>query len=143
MSNFGQTPLSPSSIPSSPPSNPLSAQQSQHMALTIAEAADDRKGSDIAILKVDEVSYLADFFILVTGFSTVQVRAIARAIEDSVEEHFQRFPLRTEGKAEGSWVLQDFGEVIVHIFLPEERQFYNLDAFWSHAEPVDFKPKDA
>jgi len=113
------------------------------MALTIAEAADDRKGEDILILKVDEVSYLADFFVLVTGLSTVQVRAIARSIEDSVEEHFQRFPLRTEGKAEGSWVLQDFGEVIVHIFLPEERQFYNLDAFWSHAEPIEFQPKDS
>nr|WP_318730747.1 ribosome silencing factor [Roseofilum sp. Guam] len=113
------------------------------MARTIAEAADDRKGGDILILKVDEVSYLADFFILVTGFSTVQVRAIARAIEDSVEENFQHFPLRTEGKAEGSWILQDFGEVIVHIFLPEERQFYNLDAFWSHAEVIEFKPKDS
>ncbi|MBP0013128.1 MAG: ribosome silencing factor [Roseofilum sp. SBFL] len=143
MSNFGQTPLSPTSIPSSAPSSPLSIESSQHMARTIAEAADDRKGGDILILKVDEVSYLADFFILVTGFSTVQVRAIARAIEDSVEENFQRFPLRTEGKAEGSWILQDFGEVIVHIFLPEERQFYNLDAFWSHAEVIEFKPKDS
>ncbi|MBP0010035.1 ribosome silencing factor [Roseofilum sp. Belize BBD 4] len=143
MSNFGQTPLSPTSIPSSALSSPLSIESTQHMALTIAEAADDRKGGDILILKVDEVSYLADFFILVTGFSTVQVRAIARAIEDSVEENFQRFPLRTEGKAEGSWILQDFGEVIVHIFLPEERQFYNLDAFWSHAEAIEFKPKDS
>ncbi|MDJ1177992.1 ribosome silencing factor [Roseofilum sp. BLCC_M91] len=143
MSNFGQTPVSPTSIPSSAPSSPLPLESSQHMALTIAEAADDRKGEDILILKVDEVSYLADFFVLVTGLSTVQVRAIARSIEDSVEENFQRFPLRTEGKAEGSWILQDFGEVIVHIFLPEERQFYNLDAFWSHAEPVEFNPKDS
>ena len=133
MFNSPQTTFSPSTD-----SNPLPLEHSEQIALAIAEAADDRKGEDIVILKVDEVSYLADYFIIVTGFSTVQVRAIARSIEDKVEELFERAPLRTEGKSEGSWILQDFGEVIVHIFLPEEREFYNLDAFWGHGEPVEF-----
>ena len=113
-------------------------EESRALALAIAEAADDRKGSDIVILRVNEVSYLADYFVLVTGFSHVQVRAIARAIEDKVESIWQRHPQRTEGKAEGSWILQDYGEAIAHIFMPQEREYYNLEAFWSHAERIDF-----
>lgn len=106
------------------------------LALTITEAADDRKGADIVLLKVADVSYLADYFIVVTGFSNVQVRAIARAIEEKVETEWQRKPLRTEGLTEGAWVLLDYGDVIVHIFLPREREFYNLEAFWGHAEQI-------
>jgi ribosome-associated protein len=112
---------------------------SQELAWTIAQAADDRKGEDILILEVGEVSYLADYFVIVTGFSRTQVRAISQSIEQKVETEWQRLPLRTEGKAEGSWVLQDYGEVIVHILLPQEREFYNLEAFWGHAEQIEFQ----
>ncbi|GBF81704.1 ribosome silencing factor [Aphanothece sacrum] len=106
----------------------------QNLVKTIAQAADDRKAADIIGLKVTDVSYLTDYFVIVTGFSRTQVKAIADAIEDKVFQVHEQLPLRTEGKSEGSWVLQDFGEVIVHIFLPEEREFYNLEAFWGHAE---------
>ncbi|MDX2097748.1 MAG: ribosome silencing factor [Leptolyngbyaceae cyanobacterium bins.59] len=111
---------------------------SRELALTIARAADDRKASDIAILRVGDISYLADYFVVVTGFSSVQVRAISRSIEQKVEEDWQRYPIRTEGLAEGSWVLQDYGDVIVHIFQPQEREFYGLEAFWGHAERIQF-----
>lgn len=110
------------------------------MAYAIAAAADSRKGADIVLFQVGDVSYLADYFVLVTGFSAVQVRAIARAIEQTMEDDWQRRPLRTEGQTEGSWVLQDYGDVIVHIFLPDEREFYDLDAFWSHAQHVLYQP---
>ena len=73
---------------------------------------------------------------LITGFSTVQVRAIARSIEAALEDDWQRRPLRVEGQLEGNWVLMDYGEVIVHIFLPEAREFYDLEAFWGHAKAV-------
>ncbi|NEP10533.1 MAG: ribosome silencing factor [Symploca sp. SIO2C1] len=119
-----------------------SAQQedvSREIALTIAQAADERKGENIVILGVAEVSYLTDYFVIVTGFSKVQVRAISQAIEQKVESRWQRLPLRTEGQAEGSWILQDYGEVIVHILLPQEREFYNLEAFWGHAEHIEFQ----
>lgn len=112
--------------------------ESRQLALDIARAADDRKGGDIVLLKVSDVSYLADYFVVVTGFSNVQVRAIARSIEDKVETEWQQRPLRTEGQLEGSWVLIDYGDVIAHIFLPKEREFYNLEAFWGHAEQVNF-----
>ncbi len=112
---------------------------SKGLALTIAQAADDRKGGDITILRVGEVTYLADYFVIVTGYSKVQVRAISQAVEQKVETEWQRQPLRTEGIAESSWIVQDYGEVIVHILLPQEREFYNLEAFWGHAEQIEFQ----
>lgn len=110
--------------------------ESQTLAMAIVEAAIDRKGEDIVVLDVSEVSYLADYFVIVTGFSTVQVRALARSIEDTVQEKLGRLPLQVEGQAKGSWMLMDYGTVIVHIFLPDEREFYNLEAFWGHAQRV-------
>jgi ribosome-associated protein len=104
---------------------------------TIAQAADDRKAGDLVILKVTEVSYLSDYLVIATGFSRAQVRAIADAIEDKVAALYGRNPLRTEGRMEGNWVLHDYGDVIVHIFLPQEREFYNLEAFWGHAERIE------
>lgn len=111
---------------------------SHQLALTIAQAADDRKGSDIKLLRVSDVSYLADYFVVVTGFSSVQVRAIARAIQDQVEIDCQQQPMRIEGQTDGTWVLIDYGDVIAHIFMPQEREFYNLEAFWGHAEQISF-----
>lgn len=100
-------------------------------------AAEDRKGADIVVLRVSDVSYLADYFVFITGFSRVQVRAIAQGIQEKVEQELQRRPRRTEGEAEGSWVLLDYGDVMVHILMPREREFYNLEAFWSHAERIE------
>jgi ribosome-associated protein len=111
---------------------------SQDLALTIARAADDRKGDDIVILKVAGVSYLADYFVIITGFSKVQVRAISQYIQDQVELHCDRPCNRVEGQADGTWVLLDYGDAIVHIMMPDERDYYNLEAFWGHAERVAF-----
>ena len=93
-----------------------------------------RKAEDILVLKIRDVSYLADYFILATGFSNIQIRAIAESIKERVVEDFDRHPLRMEGKSEGSWVLIDYGEAIVHLFLPETREYYDLESFWGHAE---------
>lgn len=106
------------------------------LALTAARAAEERKGEAIRLLKVSEVSYLADYFVIATGFSVVQVRAIARSVEALVAEELGQLPLHTEGQADGRWVLQDYGDVIVHVFMPEEREFYGLEAFWGHAEEI-------
>lgn len=111
---------------------------SHELALAAARAADDRKAADIVLLKVAEVSYLADYFVIATGFSHVQVRAIANSIEQTVEQTYSRLPIHREGHKDGSWVLLDYGEVIVHIFSQKEREFYNLEAFWGHAERVAF-----
>jgi ribosome-associated protein len=111
---------------------------SYRLAMTIAQAADDRKGADIVLLDVSDVSYLTDYFVIVTGFSNVQVRAIARSIEDMVSEKLHRLPRQAEGQTDGNWILMDYGDAIVHIFMPEEREFYNLEAFWGHAKRIPF-----
>ncbi len=111
--------------------------QSLAVALAAAQAAEDRKAEDILVLKVSEVSYLADYFVIATGFSTVQVRAIYQAILQAVESEFERVPVSVEGQGEGVWTLVDYGDVVLHILLPEEREFYNLEAFWGHAEKID------
>lgn len=137
--------MRPDYSPSSTKTSALSTNDqdpSRQLALTIAQAAEDRKGAEIILLRIAEVSYLADYFVIVTGFSKAQVRAISQSIEEKVEELWQHHPLRKEGQAEGSWVLLDYGDVIIHILMPQEREFYNLEAFWAHAEKTDF-PSDA
>ena len=115
---------------------------SELLAKIIAAAGSERKAGDILLLKLADVSYLSDYFVMMTGYSRVQVRAISGAIEDAVKTELQRRPLRIEGKGEGSWVLQDYGDVIVHIMMPNEREFYNLEAFWVHAERIPLPDSD-
>ena len=117
-----------------------SPDEARGLILTVAQAAEDRKAVDIVLLRVAEVCYLADYFAIITGFSNVQVRAISQAIADQVEEEWQRLPLRTQGLSDASWVVMDYGDAIVHILKPQEREFYNLEAFWGHAERIDFSP---
>jgi ribosome-associated protein len=139
----GDFPIQSVSLKKSAATSPqVQTDEARKLAITIAEAASDRKAGEILLLRVGDVSYLADYFVMMTGYSRVQVRAIAQAIEDKVETELQRLPLRTAGKAEGSWVLQDYGEVIVHIMMPREREFYNLEAFWSHAERLELPISD-
>jgi len=104
------------------------------VALLAAEACDDRKAVDIRLIRVEEVSSLADWFVICSGLTDVQVRAIARSVEDRLEEELGRLPLRREGQSEGRWVLLDYGEVIVHVLTPSERSYYDLESFWGHGE---------
>ena len=111
---------------------------SRDLALLAAEACDDRKAVDIRLIRVEEVSSLADWFVICSGLSDVQVRAIARSVEDLLEEDLGRLPLRREGQSAGSWVLLDYGEVIVHVLTPSEREYYDLESFWGHGEQVRY-----
>jgi ribosome-associated protein len=110
----------------------------EHLARLAAEACDDRKAVDIRLIRVDEVSSLADWFVICSGLSDVQVRAIARSVEEKLEEQAGRLPLRREGQTEGRWVLLDYGEVIVHVLTPAERTYYDLESFWGHGEQVRY-----
>ena len=110
------------------------ASDSEALARLAAEACDDRKAVDIRLIRVEEVSSLADWFVICSGLTDVQVRAIARSVEDQLETTAGRLPLRREGQSEGRWVLLDYGEVIVHVLTPQERTFYDLESFWGHGE---------
>ena len=126
--------------PSPDPSRPrLNLDDSHQLALLAAEACDDRKAGDIVLLRVEEISSIADWFVIATGFSDVQVRAIARSVEDKIEEESGgRLPLRKEGQKEGRWVLLDYGELIVHVLTPAERRYYDLESFWGHGDHEPF-----
>jgi len=117
---------------------------SEQLAELAADACDDRKATDIRLIRVDEVSSLADWLVIAGGQSDVQVRAIARSVEDRLETEAERLPLRKEGLNEGRWALLDYGELIVHVLLPDERGYYDLEAFWSHGETRVFlgSPQD-
>ena len=97
------------------------------------DAALDRKGDDFTAIDVGGRTILADTFALVTGRSKIQTRAIADAIVEKVQEH--GYPVtRVEGYNDGTWILIDLGHVIVNVFTPEQRQFYNLERLWSAVE---------
>ena len=116
----------------------LDPNDSKALALLAADACDDRKAADIVLIRVEEISSIADWFVIASGFSDVQVRAIARSVEDKLEEHTGRLPLRKEGLKEGRWILLDYGEVIVHALTPDERSYYDLESFWGHGETESF-----
>ena len=107
---------------------------SRQLANIAANACDDRKAMDIRLIRVDGVTTLTDWLVVAGGQSDVQVRAIARSVEERIEEHTRRLPLRREGLREGRWALLDYGELIVHVLQPKERGRYDLEAFWGHGE---------
>lgn len=98
----------------------------------VREAALDRKGEDFIAIDVGARTILADVFALVTGRSKIQTRAISDSIVEAVELSGSRVA-RVEGYADGNWILLDLGTVVVHVFTPEQRAFYNLERLWSDA----------
>ena len=117
----------------------------EQLAFLAADAADDRKAGDMTLIDISQVSVLADYLLIVSGFSKVQLRAISNSIIDKLEAEYDRPPIRTEGQNQGGWILLDYGDLIVHIMMPEQREFYNLEAFWGHGEMValpEFAVKD-
>ena len=111
---------------------------SEQLAELAADACDDRKANDIRLIRVEEVSTIADYLIVAGGQSTVQVRAIANSVENRLEIEAHRLPLRKEGINEGRWALLDYGDLIVHVLMPVERDYYSLEAFWSNGDNRPF-----
>jgi ribosome-associated protein len=105
------------------------------MARRIVEIAADRKAEDIVMLDISKVSIIADYFVICSGTGDRHVKAIAREIDEKMGRLGVR-SLNIEGMAEGEWVLMDFGDVLVHVFVPATRDFYRLEQLWSGAQPV-------
>lgn len=102
-----------------------------------AKAAEDKKAKDIVILDIADISIVTDYFIICSGNSATQVKAIAENIEEKLEEKGIKLQ-RKEGIREGRWILLDYGDLVVHIFQEEERNYYNLERLWGDAKVVDF-----
>ena len=106
---------------------------SKLLASVIARALDEKLGKDITILNISNVSSLADYFVIVTGDSTPQVKALMNNTKERIKELFSRSPVRFENDAKNRWNLLDYGDVVVHILHKEERQTYAIEKFWNNA----------
>jgi ribosome-associated protein len=102
----------------------------------MAAAADSVRASDIAALDLRALTIVTDFFLICTGKSSIQLRAIADRIEERLREHGIR-KLRIEGYQEATWILLDYGDVVAHIMAEEQRAFYNLEGFWANAPRLE------
>jgi len=103
-----------------------------------AAAADSKSGEDLVALDVSDPLPLADIFLLVTGRSERNVIAIAGEVEDALNEAGSR-TLRREGRSDGRWILLDFGDLVVHVFHQEDRQYYALERLWKDCPVVPFE----
>jgi ribosome-associated protein len=96
---------------------------------TVRDAAEDKKGEDLIFIDLEGRTIVADTFVIVTGRSKIQTRSIADSIIEAVRG--AGFAVaRTEGYNDGGWILIDLGSVVVHVFTPDQRQFYNLERLW-------------
>jgi len=106
---------------------------SHKLACAIAQFLDDKLAKDITILNISNVSSLADYFVIASGDSTPQVKALLENTKEKVKTIFKRLPVRSERDLKNRWNLLDYGDVVVHILHKEERETYALEKFWSHA----------
>ena len=111
---------------------------SQDLIEIAAKAADDLKAKNIKIIQIDMVSSIADWIMIGEGLSDVQVRSIIKSVEDRVSEKANILPLRKEGINEGKWALLDYGDIIINVFQPKERNFYELESFWSNGKTYNY-----
>ncbi|SHF67382.1 ribosome silencing factor [Ornithinibacillus halophilus] len=103
-----------------------------HLAV---EACDDKRAEDIIALDMDQVSMIADYFLICHGSNERQVQAIARSIKEKMDEH--DIPVkRIEGLEHARWVLVDLGDIVCHVFHKEERTYYNIERLWGDASQV-------
>ncbi len=108
----------------------------KEVALQVTKALDEKKGLDIKLLKIDQVSTLADYFLICTGTSNTHVKTLCDYAEYTLEQLGEPM-LGREGHRGNSWELLDFGSIVVHVFTDEARAFYNLERLWADAEVVD------
>jgi ribosome-associated protein len=105
------------------------------IARKAVEAASEKQASDIVLLDVSKICTFADYFVICSGDSARQLSAIGDEVEHTLRDLGER-PIHHEGTASSGWMLYDYADVLVHIFGPDERKFYQLDELWNQATPV-------
>ena len=108
----------------------------KELAMLAARALSDKKGKEIQVLEISDLTTLADYFVICNGTSSTHIKALVDEVDKQLSEAGEP-PMRREGLRSDIWVLMDFGCVIVHVFTDEARKFYNLERLWSDAEVVD------
>jgi ribosome-associated protein len=114
----------------------------ERLATTIAAHAADKKAIDIVALDLREVAGYTDFFVICSGNTDRQTKAIHDAIHLGLKKHHGVLPRRVEGLGEARWVLMDYLDVVVHVFTPETRDYYRLEALWGDVPRVEFDPEE-
>lgn len=109
---------------------------SKQSALLLAKTLDSKKGAEIKVLKTADITTLADYFVICTAASTTQIKALSDACEEAMEANGEKVH-HIEGHRGGTWVLMDYSDVVVHIFMDEARKFYDLERLWSDAVQED------
>lgn len=104
-------------------------ENTREMVMKMAELLDKKGALDIQILEVGHMTSITDYFLIASGRNTMSVRSLAEDLEDKLAEE-EILPRRTEGLRESRWIVLDYASVIVHIFHPEERQYYNIERLW-------------
>lgn len=107
------------------------------------EYALDKKGFDLKLFDVREMSSLTDFLLIVSGRSDRQVQAIAENVRIELKNKHEELPLAVEGMDKGRWILLDYGDLMVHVFQPDVREFYDLEGLWSEAPEIVVEQVDA
>jgi len=108
---------------------------SKQMAKLAFQALEEKKGEDIKVIQVSEISVLADYFIIADGTNSSQVQALVDSVEETLaKENFH--PKRIEGIRNSNWILMDYGDIIVHVFSKEDRLFYDLERIWRDGKDI-------
>ena len=105
-------------------------------ARLVTQAVEEKKGLDPVTLDLRPITPIADYFVIASGTSLIQVQAIAERVEELLKEHGVKL-LHREGRGQARWVLLDYGDVVVHIFQEEARRFYDLERLWGDAKVVN------
>ena len=108
----------------------------REMAEIAVKALDSKKGKEIRLIRIDKITTLAEYFVICTGTSNTQINALCDAVEKELTEKGEE-PLHREGYRGGTWVLLDYGCVVVHVFNDEARKFYSLEHLWADGQEVD------
>ena len=110
----------------------------KEIALKAAKILDSKKARDVKIIRVNEQTIIADYFVIAGGTSRTQVNSLADEVEYKLGLEGIN-PSKVEGRGQGTWVLLDYDSVLIHVFNPQSREFYNLEKLWAESKPVEFE----
>jgi len=105
------------------------------LARRVVDLAEDKQAHDIIMLDIHRLSTIADYFVICSGDNERQLRTIVEHIDEVVQHEFRLNP-RIEGEVSSGWIVLDYGDVVIHVFSPEQRDYYRLEQIWGKAPPV-------
>ena len=110
--------------------------EEKQMIETIIKALDSKRAEDIRLIGIKDLTIVADYFVIANGTSSTQTKALADEVEFQLKQKGVE-PTRTEGYQGANWIVLDYGEIVVHVFYKETREFYNLERLWQDGEQID------